>query len=140
MDQELKKKLVEQAHNGRDKAYAPYSKFKVGAALLTKDGKIYQGCNVENASYGLSNCAERTAIFKAISEGDHEFEAIAVVADSPTPVPPCGACRQVISEFNPKMRVILSNLKGDISETTIDQLLPGAFSNIDLELKEMNKG
>lgn len=139
MDQELKKKLLEHARHGRDKAYAPYSKFKVGAALLTKDGKIYQGCNVENVSYGLSNCAERTAIFKAISEGDHELEAIAVIADSPTPVPPCGACRQVILEFNPKMKVILSNLQGDVSETTIDQLLPGAFSNVDLEFKEMNE-
>lgn len=126
-------KLLECAKSAREKAYVPYSKFKVGAALLAKNGNIYEGCNIENASYGLSNCAERTAIFKAVSEGETEFEAIFVVADTKIPVPPCGACRQVIHEFNPKMKVILANLSGDVSEYTIDQLLPGAFSKEDLD-------
>ncbi|AZR73149.1 cytidine deaminase [Anoxybacter fermentans] len=137
MNTEVKEMLLERAKSARKKAYTPYSNFQVGAALLTKNGKIYEGCNIENASYGLSNCAERTAIFKAVSEGEKEFEAIAVVADTLKPVPPCGACRQVISEFNPKMKVILGNLKGDVSEYTIDQLLPGAFSNEDFQSKEM---
>ncbi len=132
MDKQTIQLLLEHAKLARERAYVPYSKFKVGAALLTKTGKIYEGCNIENASYGLANCAERTAIFKAISEGETELEAIAVVADTSKPVAPCGACRQVISEFNPKMIVILGNLKGDVSEYTIDQLLPGAFSNIDM--------
>lgn len=133
MDQEMKVKLLEQAKKALEKAYVPYSGFKVGAALLTRSGKIYEGCNIENASYGLANCAERTAIFKAVSEGEREIEAIAVVADCRVPVPPCGACRQVISEFNPRMLVVLGNLKGDIAEYTIDQLLPGAFTRGDLE-------
>lgn len=125
--------LVEEAKKARELAYAPYSKFKVGAALKTKDGKIYKGCNIENAAYSMCNCAERTALFKAVSEGDKEFVAIAVVADTNRPVPPCGACRQVISELCPKeMKVILSNLKGDLQELTVHDLLPGAFSPEDL--------
>lgn len=100
---------------------------------MTRSGQIFEGCNIENASYGLANCAERTAIFKAVSEGEQDLIAIAVVADCKIPVPPCGACRQVISEFNPEMPVILGNLKGDIAEYTIDQLLPGAFGKTDLE-------
>lgn len=133
MKDEMKRTLLEHAKEARKRAYVPYSGFQVGAALLTKNGKIYEGCNIENASYGLSNCAERTAIFKAISEGETEIEAIAVVAESGQPVPPCGACRQVISEFNPKMRVILGNMKDDVAEYTIDELLPGAFGPADLE-------
>lgn len=136
MDKELKEKLLERAKQARERAYTPYSNFPVGAALLTSDGKIYVGCNIENASYGLSNCAERTAIFKAVSEGEEDIEAIAVVADTPRPVPPCGSCRQVIAEFNPKMQVILGNLKGDTLEDTIDNLLPGAFTNEDLRKEE----
>jgi cytidine deaminase len=125
--------LIEQAKKAREYAYVPYSKFKVGAALLTKEGKIYRGCNIENAAYSMCNCAERTALFKAYSEGDTEFTALAVVADSPRPVPPCGACRQVISELcSPDMKVILTNLKGDIKELTVKELLPGAFSAEDL--------
>ena len=127
---------MERAKQARERAYTPYSNFPVGAALLTSDGKIYVGCNIENASYGLSNCAERTAIFKAVSEGEEDIEAIAVVADTPRPVPPCGSCRQVIAEFNPKMQVILGNLKGDTLEDTIDNLLPGAFTNEDLRKEE----
>ena len=93
------KKLIEAARQAREKAYAPYSRFKVGAAVLTSDGKIYTGCNIENASYGMSNCAERTAIFKAVSEGETKLEALAVIGDTNTPISPCGACRQVIAEF-----------------------------------------
>lgn len=125
--------LIQEAKAARDLAYTPYSKFNVGAALLTKDGKIYRGCNIENAAYSMTNCAERTAIFKAISEGDKEFAAIAVVADTKRPVPPCGACRQVLNELCPKdMKVILTNLQGDIEHLTVQDLLPGAFSAEDL--------
>ncbi|MBB6176212.1 MULTISPECIES: cytidine deaminase [Anoxybacillus] len=125
--------LIEAAKQARERAYVPYSKFKVGAALLTKDGKVYGGCNIENASYGLCNCAERTALFKAYSEGDHEYAMLAVVADTERPVPPCGACRQVIVELcDPDMPVILANMKGDVQETTVKELLPGAFSKEDL--------
>jgi cytidine deaminase len=125
--------LIEEAKKAREYAYVPYSKFKVGAALLTKEGKVYRGCNIENAAYSMCNCAERTALFKAYSEGDKEYTALAVIADSPRPVPPCGACRQVISELcPPEMKVILTNLKGDITELTVKELLPGAFSAEDL--------
>ncbi|MDN4525431.1 cytidine deaminase [Fictibacillus fluitans] len=128
-----KDKLVREAVTARDRAYVPYSKFQVGAALLTKEGKVYHGCNIENAAYSVTNCAERTALFKAVSEGDKEFSALAVVADTKRPVPPCGACRQVISELCPSdMKVYLTNLQGDILETTVEELLPGAFSPGDL--------
>ncbi len=127
-------KLIEVAKEAREAAYVPYSKFKVGAALLTKEGQIYKGCNIENAAYSMCNCAERTALFKAYSEGDKNYEALAVVADTDRPVPPCGACRQVISELCPSdMKVVLTNLNGDIAETTVSELLPGAFSPEDLE-------
>ncbi|KMY50839.1 cytidine deaminase [Peribacillus loiseleuriae] len=125
--------LISEAKIARDKAYTPYSKFNVGAALLTADGKVYHGCNIENAAYSMTNCAERTAIFKAVSEGDTRFSAIAVVADTKRPVPPCGACRQVIAELCPKdMKVVLTNLNGDIQELTVEELLPGAFTPEDL--------
>jgi cytidine deaminase len=125
--------LIKEAEAAREKAYTPYSKFNVGAALLTNGGKIYRGCNIENAAYSMTNCAERTAIFKAISEGDKEFAAIAVVADTKRPVPPCGACRQVLLELCPKdMKVILTNLNGDIEQLTVHELLPGGFSAEDL--------
>lgn len=126
--------LINEAKEARNMAYTPYSKFNVGAALLTKDGKVYKGCNIENASYSMTNCAERTALFKAISEGDKDFVAIAVIADTKRPVSPCGACRQVISELCPKdMKVILTNLQGDIQEINVEDLLPGAFSAEDLD-------
>lgn len=126
-------KLIEEAKIARDRAYVPYSKFKVGAAILTEDGKIYHGCNIENAAYSMCNCAERTALFKAYSEGVKNFTAMAVVADTERPCSPCGACRQVIAELCPQdMRVILTNLKGEIQELTIEELLPGAFSPEDL--------
>ncbi|WP_071396557.1 cytidine deaminase [Bacillus tuaregi] len=121
--------LLDQAIEARKKAYAPYSKFQVGAALMTKDKQVFLGCNIENASYGLTNCAERTAIFKAVSEGKKEVEAIVVVGDTEGPIAPCGACRQVMAEFCDKdTKIILANLNGAKVETTIDELLPGAFS------------
>ena len=129
-----KEQLMEQAIAARSNAYVPYSKFPVGAALLTADGKVYTGCNIENAGYSMTNCAERTAVFKAVSEGDKTFAALAVSADTPGPVSPCGACRQVLAEFcSPDMPVYLTNLKGDVQETTISELLPGAFSTEDLK-------
>jgi cytidine deaminase len=125
--------LIVEAKKAREKAYVPYSKFEVGAALLTTDGKVYHGCNIENAAYSMCNCAERTALFKAYSEGDRDFQLLAVVADTERPCSPCGACRQVISELCPQdMKVVLTNLKGDILETTVADLLPGAFTSEDL--------
>ena len=129
-----KLELMEQSKVARENAYVPYSKFPVGAALLAKDGTVFEGCNIENASFGLTNCAERTAIFKAVSQGVKEFEAIAIVADTDGPCSPCGACRQVIAEFcAPTMPVYLTNLKGDVLETTVEALLPGAFTPEDLQ-------
>lgn len=124
--------LIAAAKAAREKAYVPYSRFPVGAALLTADGQLYTGCNIENASYGLANCGERTAIFKMVSEGHHEFKAIAIVADSPGPVSPCGACRQVMTEFGPNAVVYLTNLKGDVTRTTVAELLPGFFRSSDM--------
>ncbi len=128
-----KEQLLEQSKIARENAYVPYSKFPVGAALLAEDGTVFHGCNVENASYGLTNCAERTAIFKAVSQGVKKFKAIAIVADTEGPCAPCGACRQVIAEFcKGDMPVYLTNLKGDVLETTVAELLPGAFTPEDL--------
>ncbi|MDM5375038.1 cytidine deaminase [Bacillus bombysepticus] len=129
-----KKKYIEEANKMLAKAYIPYSKFPVGAALVTKEGKIYTGCNIENASYGLCNCAERTAIFKAVSEGERNFSYLVITGETDGPISPCGACRQVIAEFcDPKMPVLLTNVKGDEKEVTVEQLLPGAFSIEDLK-------
>lgn len=124
---ETEKELVERATKVRELAYAPYSNFKVGAAVRTKDGKIYTGCNVESASYGLTVCAERVAIWKAVSEGEREFTEIAVVADTPELTPPCGACRQIIWEFCQNIPVILANPKGDTEIVQMKELLPRAF-------------
>ena len=120
------KKLIERAIAAREKTYSPYSHFGVGAALVCEDGSIYEGCNIENASYGLTNCAERTAIFKAISEGHTKFKALAVVADTEGTCAPCGACRQVISEFEIS-QIILANLKGNYRLVNLDELLPFRF-------------
>ncbi|WP_038813014.1 cytidine deaminase [Bacillus anthracis] len=129
-----KKKYIEEANKMLSKAYIPYSKFPVGAALVTKEGKIYTGCNIENASYGLCNCAERTAIFKAVSEGERDFSYLVITGETDGPISPCGACRQAIAEFcDPKMPVLLTNVKGDEKEVTVEQLLPGAFTNDDLK-------
>lgn len=126
--------LVNQAIKARESAYTPYSTFNVGAAVLSGNDQVFLGCNIENASYGLTNCAERTAIFKAVSEKETEMKAIAIVADTDGPVSPCGACRQVIAEFaNQDTKIYLANLKGDIHETTIEQLLPGYFTSKDME-------
>jgi cytidine deaminase len=128
--------LIEEAKSARERAYVPYSKFGVGAALLTTDGKVYHGCNIENAAYSMCNCAERTALFKAYSEGDRNFVMLAIIADTERPCSPCGACRQVISELCPgDMKVVLTNLKGDRKEMTVAELLPGAFSPEDLHVK-----
>lgn len=133
MDEQLKEKLVSEATHMLDKAYVPYSKFPVGAALLTKDGEIYGGCNIENASYGLSNCAERTAIFKAVSDGITSFDYLVVTGNTEHPISPCGACRQVLAEFcEADMPVLLTNKKGNIKETTVAGLLPGAFQSGDM--------
>ena len=121
-EQEIQK-LIERAIVAREKTYSPYSHFGVGAALLCEDGVIYEGCNIENASYGLTNCAERTAIFKAVSEGRTKFKALAVVADTEGPCAPCGACRQVISEFEIP-RIIMANLRGDYTVVELEGLLP----------------
>jgi len=124
--------LMELAKKYRENAYVPYSKFKVGAAVLAKSGKAYGGCNIENSSYPVTNCAERTAIFKAVSEGEKELEALAVVADTDGPCAPCGACRQVIAEFRiPK--ILMTNLKGAVKTVTLEELLPFAFSSDDLK-------
>ncbi|MFP3392049.1 cytidine deaminase [Brevibacillus sp. SIMBA_040] len=128
-----KQSLVAKAIEARKLAYVPYSNFQVGAALLTESGKVYLGGNIENAAYSLCNCAERTTLFKAFSEGDKTYAAIAVAADTPQAVSPCGACRQVMAELcPPDMLVILTNLKGDVWETTVSALLPGAFTKEDL--------
>jgi len=128
------KQLIDEAIAASKQAHVPYSHFHVGAALLTTDGKIYRGCNIENASYGLTNCAERTAIFKAVSEGDKQFSAIAVVGDTDGPISPCGACRQVLAEFcDDHTQIILANLKGDFVITNINDILPGYFSSKDLQ-------
>lgn len=128
-----KNDLIVEANKAREFAYVPYSKFKVGAALLSKDGQVFHGCNIENAAYGMTNCAERTALFKAYSEGITQFDSLVVVADTDRPVPPCGACRQVISELcDAEMEVVLTNLKGDVQKVLVKDLLPGAFSPQDL--------
>ncbi len=124
--------LVELAKKYREHAYVPYSGFKVGAAVVTKGGKTYGGCNIENSSYPVTSCAERTVIFKAVSEGEKSLAALAVVADTDGPCAPCGACRQVIAEFHiPK--IIMANMKGAMRTVTLEELLPFAFSGDDLK-------
>jgi cytidine deaminase len=130
-------KLIDEARAARELAYTPYSKFKVGAALECKDGRIFRGCNVENASYGLCNCAERTAFFSAIAQGYQpgDFTALAVIGDTDGPIAPCGACRQVILELGGNaLPVMLTNLKGDTLETTAAEQLPHAFGGRDLNM------
>ena len=125
------KELIEVARKYREYSYSPYSKFKVGAAVLTKQGHVYGGCNIENSSYPVTNCAERTAIFKAVSEGEKEFAALAVIADTEGPCSPCGACRQVMGEFHIN-KIIMANLHGAVKVVTLEELLPYAFSSKDL--------
>lgn len=119
--------LIAAARQARENAHAPFSNFRVGAAVRAKSGRIYGGCNVENASYGLTCCAERVAIFKAVSEGERGFDAIAIVTDADTLTPPCGACRQVIWEFCGDVPVILADLAGNSEQMRSSELLPRPF-------------
>ncbi|MGE5574086.1 MAG: cytidine deaminase [Bacteroidota bacterium] len=125
-------RLIELAREARERAYAPYSGFAVGAALLGRSGRVYTGCNVENASYPAGICAERCAVAKAVSEGEREFSAIAVVGDTDGPCAPCGICRQVLAEFGPDIQVIMTNLKGSTKVVAAADLLPGAFTGADV--------
>ena len=116
--------LIEEAQQASQRAYCPYSKFPVGAALLGKSGRIFSGCNVENVSYGLTICAERTAIFKAVSEGEREFDTIVIYTPTDTLTGPCGACRQVMAEFAPQMMVVMVNRIGRVKSVPLSKLLP----------------
>ncbi|WP_353956775.1 cytidine deaminase [uncultured Veillonella sp.] len=124
--------LLRQARMSREQAYVPYSHFPVGAAVLTESGAIYGGCNIENASFGLTNCAERTAIYKAVADGHTRFKALAVIADTPDVCAPCGACRQVISEFAIP-HIILANMEGSVATYTAEELLPLSFTAKDIK-------
>ncbi|WP_010095839.1 cytidine deaminase [Ornithinibacillus scapharcae] len=127
--------LIQKAIEMRERAYVPYSKFPVGAALLTKSGKVYTGCNIENAAYPVSLCAERVAIFKAISDGETEFIEMAVAADTERPVPPCGSCRQVMSEFfSSDMTIHLTNLHANTKTVNMEELLPFSFQKTDMDM------
>lgn len=124
--------LIGAAKKARENAHAKFSNFKVGAGLRAASGKIYGGCNVENATYGLTICAERVAIFKAISEGERKFDAIAVVTDTDRLTPPCGACRQLIWEFCGDVPVVMSNLKGQVETVRMRELFPKPFDSSNL--------
>ena len=131
-----KEELVKKAVDARELSYSPYSRFKVGAALLTKDGQVFVGANIENSSYPLCMCAERNALYNAMMHGykKDDFEALALAADTEKPCSPCGACRQVISELFPSDKPIyMANTKGDIQETNVPELIPFAFSEDDLK-------
>ena len=125
--------LINKAKNAREHSYSPYSRFKVGAALKTKNGMVFTGCNIENSSYGLSICAEREAIFKAISAGERDLDTIAIVTDSDKLTTPCGACRQVMWEFSKDMTVVVANLKGEKKEFKIKELLAHPFGKDPLD-------
>lgn len=127
------KELIEKAVEASRRAYAPYSKFFVGAALELEDGRVIQGCNVENASYGLTNCAERTALFAAIAQGEKRFKKIVVFVDRQDFTPPCGACRQVINELAADAEILLVNSSRKIKRTSIRELLPLSFGSEDLK-------
>ncbi len=131
---EQDKQLIAAATRARENAHAPYSNFRVGAALQAKSGRIIGGCNVENATYGLTVCAERVAIWKAISEGERGFAAIAVVTDTDTPTSPCGACRQIIWEFCGDIPVLMATLKNQVEVKQMKELLPMAFDSSKLKI------
>ena len=127
------KNMLRMANEARDRAYAPYSNFRVGACLKGATGAYYLGCNIENAAYSPSNCAERTAMFKAVYEGERQFDPLAIVWDGETPAVPCGVCRQVLAEFcDPEMPVICANRKGEYKLVAMGDLLPDAFLPRDL--------
>ncbi|NLC52985.1 MAG: cytidine deaminase [Firmicutes bacterium] len=128
LDEEQIQRLLEEAKKARLLAYAPYSSYQVGAALLTKGGRVYGGCNIENASYGAAICAERVAVARAIAEGETDFVAMAVVADSPEPGSPCGICRQFLAEFAPELPLIMANLDGKVRQGSLEAYLPYAFN------------
>jgi len=128
-------RLAEEAALARAQAYVPYSGFAVGAVAVDAEGRLHRGCNVENAAYSPTNCAERTALFRAIADGRKagEFRAMAVIGDTEQPIAPCGVCRQVMAELcDPDMPVLLANVRGDTRLTTVRELLPGAFTSRDL--------
>jgi cytidine deaminase len=127
LDESLQQQLLDQARRARERAYAPYSNFTVGAAVLTAAGEIFSGCNIENASLGATICAERVAIFAAVAAGHRDLTALAVVAGTAEPVAPCGLCRQVLAEFSPDCRVIMANNAGHIRLANLKELLPLAF-------------
>ncbi|MGL4654438.1 MAG: cytidine deaminase [Sarcina sp.] len=131
----MKEKLIKMAIEAREKAYCPYSDFKVGAAALFEDGNVYTGCNVENASYGATNCAERTAIFTGVANGARSLEAIALIGDTKNFTYPCGICRQVMVEFakDDNMKIYIVKSENDYIETTIGEIVPGMFSKKDLD-------
>ncbi len=124
--------LIERAKAVRERAYAPYSKYKVGAAIISKRGNVYVGCNVENASFGAGICAERVAIGSAVAAGEREFDTIAIVTESSPPAAPCGICRQVLSEFNPKIRILLANTHGEVKEVYLHDIFKEQFRSEDL--------
>jgi cytidine deaminase len=124
--------LIAAARAARENAHAPYSNFRVGAALRAKSGRIFTGCNVENSTYGLTLCAERVAVFKAISEGERGFDAVAVVTDTDALTPPCGACRQILWEFCGDAEVVLANLKGKVEVHRMSVLFPKPFDQSNL--------
>lgn len=124
---EMVKQLIERARLARESAYAPYSHFSVGAALLAADGEVYHGSNVENLSFGLTVCAERVALFSAVAAGKRDFTGLALVTDTPEPVTPCGACRQVLHEFAPNLWVVTANLRGQHKMFNLRELLPFSF-------------
>ena len=127
MSEESLQELLETAKEARLRSIAPFSDFLVGAALKTEEGKVYVGCNVESASYGLTVCAERVAIWKALSEGERKFTELAIVADTDKLTPPCGTCRQIIWEFAKNATIVLGNLHGEMQIVSIKELLPRAF-------------
>ena len=128
--------LIKSAIEAREMAYCPYSKFQVGAAALFEDGKIYKGCNIENASYGATNCAERTAIFNGVSNGNKVLKALALIGDTNNFTYPCGICRQVICEFaeNKDIKIYIIKNENEVIETTLEDIMPGAFTKRDLEI------
>lgn len=132
-----KSELIKEALKAKEMAYVPYSNFNVGAALLTEDGKLYTGCNIENASFSPTICAERTAIFKAVSEGHRKIKEIAVVGDSHFSYP-CGVCRQVLREFGKNATIYVANSEDEYREYKLDDLLPNSFGPDDLEEKDEN--